>query len=186
MIVWLNGPFGGGKSILSAALAGALDGAVVADPEEVGDLLRRPLGGHRLLTRDYQELPPWREVTLALVTGLARYTGGPVLVPMSVLDRARTERLLGSLRASGLSVHHLILHTAPEVLHQRIADSCKFPGDEPRSGAVRAYRRRRAADYFTAAATWMHASGHVIDTTALSPEQTLRLTLTHLAHATST
>ncbi|MFI5857391.1 AAA family ATPase [Streptomyces parvulus] len=186
MIVWINGAFGGGKSTLAAGLADTLDGAVVADPEAVGDLLRCTLSGHRLRPRDYQDLPPWQEVTRTLVASLHRFTGGPVVVPMSVLDRERARTLLGSLRADGLRLTHLILHTSPDQLHARIAASCEFPGDETRSGAVRAYRRRRAADYYTAASTWLHATGTVIDTTDLTADQTLARVSTHLASTPST
>lgn len=77
MIIWLNGPFSGGKSTLAAELRTALCGAVIAEPEGVGDLLREVLRGHEPHVRDYQDHPPWRALTLAFITGLADYTGGP-------------------------------------------------------------------------------------------------------------
>ncbi|MGA5556101.1 AAA family ATPase [Streptomyces lavendulocolor] len=86
MIVWLNGPFGGGKTTLAAGLRRALPGAVVADPEAVGDLLRSTLAGHALHPRDYQDLPLWRQLTGAFVAGLVRHMGGPVIAPMTVLN----------------------------------------------------------------------------------------------------
>ncbi|OIK24206.1 hypothetical protein [Streptomyces malaysiense] len=139
MIVWLNGPFGGGKTSLAAGLCRALSYATAADPETVGDLLRSTLTGHPLRPRDYQDLPLWRELTAAFV-----------------------------------------VHTDPVVLQERIAASWEFPGDAERSEAVRACRRRRAADYEQAATGWMHASGHVIDTSTLTVEQTLHAALDHL------
>ncbi|MFE9899062.1 hypothetical protein [Streptomyces achromogenes] len=48
-----------------------------------------------------------------------------------------------------------------------------------RSEAVRAHRRR-AHDSQQAAADWMHAAGHVVDTSALSREQALEAALVHL------
>ncbi|MGW8701468.1 hypothetical protein ACWGOK_31880 [Streptomyces eurythermus] len=39
---------------------------------------------------------------------------------------------------------------------------------------------RRAHDYQQAAADWMHAAGHVVDTGALTPEQALEAALAHL------
>ncbi|CAL9330469.1 hypothetical protein [Streptomyces sp. enrichment culture] len=39
---------------------------------------------------------------------------------------------------------------------------------------------RRAHDYQQAAADWMHAAGHVVDTSALTPEQALEAALAHL------
>lgn len=86
MICWLNGPFGGGKSTLAADLRHAFSGAVIADPEGIGDLLRDALSGHARRARDYQDHPPWRALTTAFITSLADYTGGPVIVPMTVLN----------------------------------------------------------------------------------------------------
>ncbi|MFC9931282.1 ATP/GTP-binding protein [Streptomyces sp. NPDC127190] len=76
MIVWLNGPFGGGKTTLADGLCRTVPGATVAAPETVGDLLRSTLAGHALRPRDYQDLPVWRQLTGAFVAGLARHTGG--------------------------------------------------------------------------------------------------------------
>ncbi|WP_381560922.1 hypothetical protein [Streptomyces eurythermus] len=39
---------------------------------------------------------------------------------------------------------------------------------------------RRAHDYRQAAADWMHAAGHVINTNALTPEPPLEAALAHL------
>jgi hypothetical protein len=180
MIVWLNGPFGGGKTTLAAGLHHALPGATVADPEAVGDLLRSTLAGHTLRPKDYQDLPLWRQLTGALVAGLVRHTGGPVIVPMTVLNLAYAEEIFTPLRQADGGFHHLVLHAAPAVLQERIAASREFPGDEARSEAVRAYRRRRVSDYEQAATGWMQADGHVIDTSALTPEQTLDAALAHL------
>ncbi|MFJ1787269.1 hypothetical protein ACIOML_23555 [Streptomyces anulatus] len=70
----------------NGADAGPARRSAVADPERVGDLLRSALSGHELAQGDYQDYPPWRQVTTTLVTSLAAYTGGPVIVPMTVLD----------------------------------------------------------------------------------------------------
>lgn len=180
MICWLNGPFGGGKSTLAAELRHALGGAVIADPEGVGDLLRGALRGHDRQTRDYQDHPPWRALTLAFITSLADYTGGPVIVPMTVLDPRYADELFTPLRQHPAGFLHIVLHCAPDPLEQRIADSDEFPGDPVRSDAVRAYRRRRATSYQNAAASWMHAHGHVIDTSTLTAGQTLQTALAHL------
>ncbi|MFI5752385.1 AAA family ATPase [Streptomyces sp. NPDC051644] len=183
MIVWLNGPFGGGKSTLAAELCRALPGAVVAAPEAIGDLLRSTLANHDPRPRDYQDLPPWRHMTSVFVTGLARYTGGPVIVPMTVLDPACATDLFTPLHQSEIGFHQLILHAEPDVLRERIDAGWEFPGDARRSEAVRAYCRRRMADYY-AATGWMHAHGHVIDTSTLTAGQTLQAALAHLFHAT--
>ncbi|MFJ8752142.1 AAA family ATPase [Streptomyces sp. NPDC102441] len=184
MIVWINGPFGGGKTQLAALLHQALSGSVVADPEEVGSLLRRSIADHPTRAADYQGYPAWRALTVHLVTELHRHTGGPVLVPMTVLDEGYADELFGPLRTLDAHFHHLVLHAERVALAERIEASREYPGDATRSEAVRIHRRRRAVDYRHAADTWLHRSGHVIDTTTYTPGQTLQSALA-LLHTTS-
>ncbi|MFF4583361.1 AAA family ATPase [Streptomyces sp. NPDC001373] len=137
MIVGLNGPFGGGKEQPGREFRCALDGAVIADPGAIGDVLRRALTDHSGRTRDYQHLLAWREMTGACVTGLARQTRGPVIVPMTLLNRTYVDELFALLRQSGTGFHHVVLHAAPEVLQARIAVGSEYPGKRERSEAVR-------------------------------------------------
>ncbi|MFC8536765.1 AAA family ATPase [Streptomyces sp. NPDC057249] len=178
MIIWLNGAFGSGKTTLAYGLCRALPGATVADPEAVGDLLRSALASHALEPRDYQDLSLWRQLTRAFVAGLVHHTGSPVIVPMTVLNPAYAEEIFAPLRTGG-GFHHLVVHAGPAALAERIEASDEFPGDPERSEAVRAYRRRRAANYQESTA-WLHAQGHVIDTTTLTADQTLQAALAHL------
>lgn len=182
MILWLNGPFGSGKSTLAAGLRRVLPGAVVADSEDIGDLLRRTLRGHPSALRDYQDHPAWLSLTVAHVSEVARHTGGHVIVPMTVLNATYAAEMFDALRAAPGLVR-LVLHADPDTLGARIDASKEFPGDEARSEAVRAYRRRRAPDYTTAADAWMHAAGHLIDTSTLTAEEVLQAALTHLPPA---
>ncbi|MFJ6783842.1 AAA family ATPase [Streptomyces yangpuensis] len=179
MIIWINGAFGSGKSTLAAGLHQALPGSVVVDPEEIGGLLRRTFNGHPGRLRDYQDYPAWRRLTAAYIGEIAEHTGGHVIVPMTVLNPAyATEAFTPLLLSPGLV--HLVLHVDPDRLGARIDASEEYPGDDARSEAVRAYRRRRAADYTAAAAAWMHADDHVIDTSTLTADVVLQAALTHL------
>lgn len=180
MIVWLNGPIGGGKSQLAAELHQALPGSVVADPEEVGALLRRSLASHPSSKGDYQEYPAWRSLTVRWITELHQYTGGPVIVPMTVLDPLCATELFTPLRGGAAEFHHLVLHAEPAVLQERITADGSCPDDLARGADTCVDRLQRAADYQAAADSWMHAQGHVIDTSTLTTGQTLQLALAHL------
>ncbi|MER7509365.1 AAA family ATPase [Streptomyces lavendulae] len=182
MITWINGAFGSGKSTLAAGLHQALPGSVVADPEEIGDLLRRTLTGHPGKLRDYQDYPAWRRLTTAYISEIAAHTSDHVLVPMTVLNPAYADEVFTPLRHSPGFVH-LVLHVEPDALKARIDASEEFPGGETRSEAVRAYRRRRAVDYAAAASAWMHADGHVIDTSALPAHAVLQAALSRISPA---
>ncbi|MFJ6934604.1 ATP/GTP-binding protein [Streptomyces globosus] len=153
----------------------------MADPEEIGDLLRCTLAGHPGRLRDYQDFPAWRRLTTAYISEIAAHTSGHVIVPMTVLNPAYAAEVFTPLRCSPGLVH-LVLHVEPDELKARIDASEKFPGDETRGEAVRAYRRRRAVDY-AAAAAWMHADGHVIDTSALLAHAVLQAALRRISPA---
>jgi thymidylate kinase len=71
VIVCVNGGFGAGKSTLAPALALRLDGAVVADPEDIGSAVRNALRGHRCEQPDYQDYLRGLAVS-AETTGLKR------------------------------------------------------------------------------------------------------------------
>ncbi|MEU9944044.1 ATP/GTP-binding protein [Streptomyces lavendulae] len=180
MIIWINGPFGSGKSTLANGLRKALLSSVAADPEEIGDLLRRTLRGHAASMRDYQDYPAWRRLTVAYVSAVARHTGGHVLVPMTVLNAACAAEIFDALD-TGPGLVQLVLHPDPHTLGARIAASEEFPGDETRSEAVRAHRRRRASDCTQTAEGWMHAAGHVIDTSPLTSDEVLHAALDRLS-----
>ncbi|MGW2485615.1 AAA family ATPase [Streptomyces sp. NPDC001606] len=98
MIVWLNGPSGGGKTTLAAGLCRAVPGATVADPEGVGDLLRSALAGYALRPSDYQDLPLWRQLTGAFVAGLARHAGGHVIDTSALTPEQTLHTALAHLR----------------------------------------------------------------------------------------
>ncbi|WUO85976.1 hypothetical protein OG386_02490 [Streptomyces sp. NBC_00273] len=152
---------------------------MVADPENIGDLLRRTLSKHPGKLRNYQDYPAWRHLTAAYIGEIAAQTGGHVIVSVTVLNPAYAAEMFAPLRAS-TGLIHLVLHADPKELGARIGSSEKFPCDEAGSEAVRVYRRRRAPDYAAAAAAWMHADGHAIDTNAPPALAVLQAAIAHL------
>ncbi len=107
MLVWINGPFGGGKTQTAHELHRRLPGSVICDPEEVGFGLHRMTPRH--LRGDFQDLPAWREgvfevLDLTLTAGTC-----PVIVPMTVVDPTYFAETVGRLRDRGHPVHHFAL-----------------------------------------------------------------------------
>ncbi|MEV7885148.1 AAA family ATPase [Streptomyces sp. NPDC002817] len=172
MLVWINGPFGGGKTTTAALLHQQLTGSIITDPEEVGFLLRGSLGDHPSRQRDFQDYPMWRTLVAAVCAELDHHTdGGPVIAPMTLLRREYADEIFDGLGKAGTEVRHILLHAEPEIIRARIDTSMEFPGDEERSEKVRAFRRRKLSDYEKAYASWLGARAEVIDTSALAPEQ---------------
>ncbi|MCP9957941.1 AAA family ATPase [Streptomyces sudanensis] len=121
MLLWLNGPFGGGKTQTAHELRRRLPGSVVCDPEEVG------FGLHRMTPRplrgDFQDLRAWRQgVREVLDLVLRRHGTGPVIAPMTLVDPGYFDEIVGGLRADGHEVHHFALLARRETVLRRLTE----------------------------------------------------------------
>lgn len=118
-VIWLNGAFGAGKTTIARALASELPDALIVDPEGIGRMLRRIIPAARR-TRDFQDLPSWRRLTVATIESLHRDHSGPLIVPMTVVDPLYFNETVGRLRRSGITVHHLSLVASPKTIRRRL------------------------------------------------------------------
>src|SRR3954463_10089713 len=83
-LIWLNGPFGGGKTQTAQELYRRLPGSVVCDPEHPGFGLRRMLPPS--LRGDFQDLASWRAGVVEVLDLALRKHNGPVIAPMTVIN----------------------------------------------------------------------------------------------------
>lgn len=158
MIVWLNGPFGAGKTTTAKELTALLPGARVLDSEHVGFMLRHVLG----TAGDFQDWPPWRGLVVETAVQVQAYVGGTLVIPQSVLVEAYWQELRTGLETAGLPVHHVLLHADDDTLRQRI------DGDTVEAGA-RQWRLDHLTPY-RAALPWLRpAADTVVDTTGAEP-----------------
>jgi hypothetical protein len=119
VLVWLNGAFGVGKSSVAAALRQRSPGALVFDPEHVGDVLQRlPLVGHP--RGDFQDLPAWRRWTRRLALLLERSQRGLVIVPMTLVDEGYFVEVVGGLRRASVDVRHFTLTAPAGTIRERL------------------------------------------------------------------
>jgi adenylate kinase family enzyme len=86
-VLWLNGPFGVGKTTVARLLTERR----LVDPENIGFVLRRTFWRGR----DYQDVALWRRLVAQQVRLAARR--GPVVVPMTIVDRTVLDHLRGAL-----------------------------------------------------------------------------------------
>ncbi|MFB6619062.1 AAA family ATPase [Streptomyces sp. NPDC085524] len=120
MIVWLNGPFGGGKTQTAYALHRRLAGSVVCDPEHVGFGLHRMMPA--ALRGDFQDLPAWRQGVFEVLELAAARHPGVVLVPMTVTEPAYFAETVGRLRERGHDVRHFALLAQRETVLRRLRE----------------------------------------------------------------
>jgi len=159
VIVWLNGPFGVGKTTVAAELVRRRPAARAYDPEKLGWMLKRTVGVLR--PGDYQNLRLWRQGTITGADLRARRVDS-LFVPMSVLCLGHAEELIGGLRRRGHEVRHVLLDASPDVLVERIeADQVPDP---------RVWRLDTVGTYLSARRA-LRELGHVVDTDDLSPDE---------------
>ncbi|MGW6461725.1 AAA family ATPase [Streptomyces sp. NPDC055078] len=134
MLLWINGPFGGGKTQTAFELYRRLPGSFVSDPERVG------FGLHGMtpkqLRGDFQDHPAWRQgVFEALDFTLGRYDG-VVIAPMTLVEPAYFDETVGRLRESGHEVRHFTLLAERGTVLRRLSERGLGTGLKRESFAV--------------------------------------------------
>jgi gluconate kinase len=118
VLVWINGAFGSGKTQTTFELHRRLLDAHVADPELIGFAI------HRMLPpparNDFQDRPQWRTSVVATLADAVGTHHGPVLVPMTLVERAYFDEIMSGLRAAGVDVRHVSLVASPDTLRARL------------------------------------------------------------------
>lgn len=137
MLLWINGPFGGGKTQTAHELARRLPGSVVCDPEHIGFGLHRTLP--RGLNEDFQDLGAWRQGVYEVLDLALRRHDGPLLVPMTLVEPAYFEEIVGRLRAAHgpERVRHFALLAERETVLKRLTERGWGRGLKRESFAVR-------------------------------------------------
>jgi hypothetical protein len=137
MIIWLNGPFGVGKTTLAQTLRERRPDLLLFDPEEIGFIVKTmvppaPSG-------DYQDLPLWRGLTAAALVETRKHYSQDIIVPMTLVRPDYLDELLGSLIRRGEDVLHVFLTIDERVLRERIERQTMSP-DRRRNEQIRNWR----------------------------------------------
>jgi 8-oxo-dGTP pyrophosphatase MutT (NUDIX family) len=172
VIIWVNGPFGAGKSRAAREMLDLIPESTLYDPELLAGCLRQWLPGKRLEDiTDFQELPVWRRLVVDAAAALLAEVGGVLVVPMSLLRQEHRDEIFGGLASQGIEVRHVLLDPGETILRQRIAARRDHPDDPAADDAARRWALDRAADYL-AALPWLALDAYVQPTAGLTPRQT--------------
>jgi hypothetical protein len=120
MLLWINGPFGGGKTQTAHEIRRRLPGSVICDPEHPGFGLRRMLPPE--LRGDFQDLAAWRQGVVEVLDLALTERDGVVIAPMTVTDPAHFAETVGRLRELGHDVHHFTLLAQRETVLKRLRE----------------------------------------------------------------
>jgi len=116
VLIWINGPFGVGKTALSTALS-SITGYPIFDPEDLGFLMRETIPQSPY---DFQDLPAWRRLVPSFATELVRSGATPLIVVQSVLNAKYWDEMECALEKSGISMIRVLLHADRDLLIDRI------------------------------------------------------------------
>jgi hypothetical protein len=120
MIVFINGPFGVGKTTVARLLVQRIPHAMMYDPEIVGGVLHRTLKPFTKV-EDFQDYTLWRR----LVVGGARLfrilSGRPLVVPMTIWKRNVFGSMVAGLRGADPDLSCFRLTVSREILVDRIS-----------------------------------------------------------------
>ncbi|MGW1722237.1 AAA family ATPase [Streptomyces sp. NPDC002306] len=120
MLLWINGPFGGGKTQTAHEIRRRLPGSVICDPEHAGFGLRRMLPPE--LRGDFQDLVSWRRGVVEILDRALTEQDGVVIVPMTVTDSGYFAETVGRLRELGHDVRHFTLLAQRETVLRRLRE----------------------------------------------------------------
>jgi len=120
VLLWINGPFGGGKSETARELQSRLPGSMICDPELLG------FGMHRMLPPqlrgDFQDFPAWRQGVYEVLDLLLRSARGTVITPMTLIEPDYFADIIGRLRNAGHDVRHFALLADAQVIERRLRE----------------------------------------------------------------
>ena len=161
MIVWLNGTHGVGKTTTSALVQQLIPDSRVFDAEKVGETLMDITPGLPA-TDNFQHWPPWRPLVVETAYRVLDYTGGTLVMPMTVLVEQYWREISMGLAGHAIPVRHFVLHADHDTLRGRIESATPIPSP---------FRLNYLEVYAEAARTWLHAEAEVVNTTHLTPAQ---------------
>lgn len=165
MILWINGTHGVGKTTTSALLPRLIPDSRVFDAENVGRMLMDIEPGLPE-TDNFQHWPPWRPLVVETARHVLEYTGGTLVVPMTVLVEQYWREISAGLAHYGIPLRHFVLHADPDTLRQRIdGDLVMGPS---------AFRLDYVDVYTEAARAWLHDEAEVVDTTHSAAHEVAR------------
>jgi hypothetical protein len=114
------------------------------------------------LTDNFQHLPPWRPLVVETAHRVLEYTGGALVIPMTVLVEQYWREISTGLAQYAIPVRHFVLHADQDTLRARIEGEHAVPSP---------FRLKYLEPYAEAARTWLHDEAEVVDTTHLTAAQ---------------
>ncbi|WP_164880507.1 AAA family ATPase [Clostridium manihotivorum] len=121
MIIWINGPFGVGKTTVSYELHKKLKDSFVYDPENAGEFIWNNSPDCISRKGDFQDILMWRDVNYQMLKYIHENYSGIIIVPMTLVNKEYYSQIIGRLINEGISIRHYILLAERSTLLSRLA-----------------------------------------------------------------
>ncbi len=122
VLIFVNGPFGVGKTTTANLLVERIPHAMVYDPEVIGSYVRYLLRAVEQAD-DYQDHVLWRILTIDVARLLRETYGRSLVVPMSITRRDYYDAITEGFRQVDPDLACFRLMASPEMLRARILAS---------------------------------------------------------------
>jgi predicted kinase len=163
VLVWINGPFGVGKTTAAQRVHERDSRWRIFDPEWVGYMLRAHLAG--VSFDDFQDLPAWRTLVPVVAHEVMKHTGDDLIAVQTVLEEQCWRELRVGLASHEIAVTHVVLDADGDALRDRIA------ADHNDTTAA-AWRLDHIGAY-DAARSWMLADADLVIDAATAPPKAI-------------
>jgi hypothetical protein len=127
MILFINGPFGVGKTSVARILVEKLPNAVLYDPELIGSILRRVLRPVKKAD-DFQDYALWRGLVVAVAHALRVASARTLVIPMTVWRRDYFDPMVAGLRRVDPALRCFRLTASEDELVRRISSDSEDAG----------------------------------------------------------
>lgn len=162
MILWLNGPFGVGKTTTAQAICEGRSAWTLFDPEEIGQRVR--VENPEQPSTDFQDIRQWRVLVPQALCTHDDANAGNVVAPQTVLNQSYWNEMCHQFEQHHSMVFHVMLDCDSAILAARIAND-QF------NNAACGWRSEHL-DQYSIARDWMTAAADlVVDTSSMTPTE---------------
>ena len=120
MILFVNGPFGVGKTTVARVLVEKVPNATLYDPEVIGSVLQK-IPGLAGKANDYQDYALWRRLAVTVARALKVASARTLVIPMAVWRRDYFDPMVAGLRRADPDLRCFRLTVSEDELLRRIS-----------------------------------------------------------------
>lgn len=141
MILWINGPFGSGKTTLANNIKSKVPNSILFDPEEIGGLIHKIVPGAK--SKEFQEYDVWSDLVIRGIRGLKEEFNLPIIVPMTLVDPKNNDKIFNGLSCEEIEFRHIFLEIDENTLSERIKNQIIHSADKTKDEWIRNWRLDR-------------------------------------------